>query len=626
MLHNVSFAAMHISLPPSKRTRRIQTALYLGCASLCVLVLALMLNTSRANTRAGDRLGQVPISATPSTEFAPTLRSQPKISLDTETTAIELDSLTEYWLDPDTDTSITAVVARASAGRDLFQRSHPHIVHWSQNKTLWLRFEAQALDTSTRWLLELNSPLIDDAQLFWQDANGQWLVLKAGDVVARNMWPLPTRLPTFVLQTAGNAPVQYYLRLQNARFPTSLPMTIYRESSWLAHSQTTHVMLGTTLGLFILVLGISILMTIALRDTAFAAFVLYAMALGMFILTNCGLTAQYLWPSSPVLADRMNYAFACLLAGLGPWLVRLILQPSVRQRAIDRTIAVLAISMLILTGLELFAPSQMSYRLLNVGTLTAVALIYALVIVTWRRTDSMARWIALCFAPVALCALPLIFRNLGWMANNWLTQYGVLIATCIELPLLLYTLNLRSSHRREGVARAMGLPTHDALTSLPNMRVFLEQMHGSITRAQRFKKHYGLVLVDLNNHAWFAKEHSQEMADRATVLCASRLQQLIRDVDGICRIDESQFAMVIEGPCSAADLTKICARIGAAAHQPTEILPVGANLKLMTTCALMPTQEAQQAGDDANAQLGWLISATEALPFENHKTVRTIGF
>ncbi len=617
---------MHLSQLPAKRTRRMQTALYLVCASLCVLVLALMLTASRANTANSDRLGQIPERATQPNDFAPTLRAQSKIILDTHTSALDLDALAEYWLDPDTTTQITAVVARASAGRDLFQRSYAQHIHQSQGKTLWIRFEAHALDSSTRWLLELNSPLIDDAQLFWQDSTGQWMVLRSGDVVPRNLWPLPTRLPTFALQSTSNVPVQYYLRLQNARFPVSLPLTIYRESHWLTHSQTSHLILGAMLGLFTLVLGTSILLAVVQRDTAFAAYVLYLITLGMFILTNSGLTAQYLWPSSPVLADRMNYTLASLLAALGPWLVRLILQPVVRQRAIDRTIAALAICMLILAAFELFAPSQLSYRVLNVGTLAAVALIYSLVVTTWRRADSMARWIAMCFAPVALSALPLIFRNLGWMANNWSTQYGVLIAACIEMPLLLYALSLRSSRRREGLARAMGLPTHDALTGLPNMRIFLEQMHGSITRAQRLKKFYGLILVDMSNHAWFAKEHGGEMADRATVLCATRLQQLIRDVDGLCRIDDSQFALVIEGPCSSVYLTKMCARIGAVAHQPTDILPVGASLKLFTTCALMPTQESEQTGDDANAQLGWLISAAESLPFENHKTVRTIGF
>ncbi len=549
-----------------------------------------------------------------------------QIVLDARSTEVALDALTEYWLDEDLDTPITAVVARANAGRDLFTRSNAHQIHRSQGKVLWMRFEVHTHDLRSRWFLELNSPLIDDARLFWQDAQGQWVMLKAGDVVPRSAWPLPTRLPSFELQDRGTAPVQYYLRLQHSRLPISLPLTIYRDTTWLAAKQTSNLLIGAMLGLIALILSISMLMAAGMRDGAFVAYAVYILALGTFMLTNTGLTSLYLWPSSSVLAERMNFTLAALTAALGPWLARLVLLPVMRQRFFDTVITALALVMLCIAAVELFAPNALSYQLLHIGLLFAVIAIYCLVAATWRRTDSVARWIALCFAPVAIAAVPPVLRNLGLIPNNWLAQYGILIASCIEMPILLYALTLRSIRRREGKARALGLPTHDALTGLPNLRGFLQHMHGSMTRAQRFKHHYGLILIDLSNHAWFVKEHGREMANRATVLCAARLQELIRDVDGICRIDESQFAIVVEGHCNASFITKLSARISACAHQSSNILPVGANLKLFITCALMPTAQSNEAGDDANAQLGWLIAAADAIAQEKHKTMRTIGF
>jgi diguanylate cyclase (GGDEF)-like protein len=232
----------------------------------------------------------------------------------------------------------------------------------------------------------------------------------------------------------------------------------------------------------------------------------------------------------------------------------------------------------------------------------------------------------MCFAPVALAAIPLILRNLGAIPNSLLTQYCVPIATMIELPLLFYALLARSNMRREGLARATGLPTRDALTGLPNMRNFLQQLHGSITRARRFQHHYGLLLVELTNHAWFVKEHGREMADRALILATTRLQQQMRDVDSICRIDESNFVILVEGSCNPSQLTKLAARVSASALSPTEILPVGASLRFSISCALMPTEASLEAGEDANAQLGWLIAAAESLPTEQRKLVRSIGF
>jgi two-component system, sensor histidine kinase LadS len=569
---------------------------------------------------------QVPQPVSPLTSSALSQRQLQPVILGADVQQLDLVPYTEYWIDDSKDTTLIALQARATSGVELFKPCKATDAHKVDGKVLWLRFEARATDINSRWLLELGSPLIDDVRLYWRDMNGQWVSLSAGDAVPRKLWPMPTRLPSFSLQGGTTDFVQYYLRIENARFPVSLPLNVYRDTAYLHAHQGEQMLLGALAGLIALMLLASMSIAYVRREQAFAAYSVYLLALGVFNLTNTGLTPLYLWNDSPLLADRMNYVLAAITSALGPWLVRLIVQPVVRTRAINIVIAVHAMAMLLCASLELMLPSMGSYRLLNLGTLFSVALVYALVAVTWQRKEPISRWVALCFAPVALSALPLILRNLGAIPNSWLTQYCVPIATIIELPLLFYALLARSNMRREGLARAAGLPSQDALTGLPNMRHFLQHLHGSITRSHRFRHNYGLLLVELTNHAWFVKEHGREMADRALILTSTRLQQLTRDVDSICRLDDSHFVILVEGACNPGQLTKLAARISASTHAPTEILPVGASLRLSICCALMPTEGSLDAGDDAHAQLGWLIAAAEALPTEQRKLVRSIGF
>jgi two-component system, sensor histidine kinase LadS len=558
-------------------------------------------------------------------DAAPSLQDVPRIKLTSNMRHVRLDGIAQYWLDPDTQTSISAMLSRSSAGKDLFQASSQGDVHAGHGKTLWLRFEIEATEPRARWLLELGSPLIDDAQLFWQSPQGPWMTLAAGDKVQREQWPLPTRLPTFLL-SENSAPTVYYMRLQNARAPISLPLVLYSEQAHMQSQQLSSLLLGGLLGLIVLVLVSSAVLMVAMRDKAFAAYLGYLLALGAFMLTNTGLTPQYLWPQSPLLADRMNYALAGLISALAPWLVRLIVQPAMRRQLVDWITAVLAVSMLIIAVIELLAPSIWSYQLVNLGALVAVLVIYSIVASAWQRGDRITRWIALCFAPVAIAAVPLILRNLGLISTSWLTQNSLLIAASLEMPLLLYTLFLRSSQRREMKARADGLPLHDPLTNLPNTRQLLQQMHGCQMRAERFSHQYGLILVELINHDWFDKEHGREMADRAIILSSTRLQTIVRDIDCVSRLDKSQFVILVEGHCSTSTMTKLAARVSASAHQPSEILPVGASLKFRITCALLPNEQAKRAGDDASSQLGWLIDAADKLPLDAHKSMRTIGF
>ena len=551
---------------------------------------------------------------------------RPAALLSADLDQLDLTPHTAYWIDEAKDTTVPELLTRLASGAALFKPSQPTDTHQVHNKVLWLRFDAIASAPSSRWLLEFGSPLVDDVSLFWRDKNGLWRSQKAGDVVPRKGWPLPTRLPTFELPLESADAVQFVMRIENARVPVSLPMHIYRDASYLQSEQTVQMLLGALVGLIGLMLLACICIAIVRREQAFIASSVYLLALGAYNLTSIGLTPLYFWNESPFLADRLNYVFAALTAALGPWLVRLIVQPITRANMLNTLLAVQAIAMLLCGAAELWFPTRLSYAILNGGVLLSVVLVYAMLALTWQRGEAITRWVALCFAPVAFSALPVILRNLGAIPNSWLTQAVVPIATAIELPLLMYALLARSNMRRESLARAAGLPRQDALTGLPNMRHFLEQMNGSILRAERFGHTYGLLLVELTNHAWFVKEHGNEMADRALILTSSRLQQLMRDVDIVCRLDDSNFVILVEGACKPAQLTKLAARISAAGHASTDILPVGATLRLAVCCALMPTADSNTAGNDAQEQLAWLIAAAETLPAEQRKLVRSVGF
>jgi two-component system, sensor histidine kinase LadS len=587
---------------------------------VCLAAAASLLHPSAI---AQPQLPEPAVSPNPS---AAAQRQMPALVLGASTQRVDVVPFTEYWIDDQPDTTLPALQARASAGFELFKPMRASDTHKLSGKVLWIRFAVKPPERDARWLLELGTPLVDDVRFFWRNNEGQWVSLHAGDAVPRAQWPLPTRLPSFALQFDASGMNEYYLRVENARFPVSLPMQIFSGTEYLQASRLEGMLLGAFVGLIALVLVASCCIALSRREQAFAAYSVYLMALGLFNLTSTGLSPLYFWNESPVLADRMNYVLAALTAAIGPWLVSLIVQPLVRRRILQTMIAAHALAMLACAAAELWAPTQLSYRILNFGAMMSAVLVYLLVSASWHRGETITRWVALCFAPVALSAIPLILRNFGWIPNGLLTQLSVPIATAIELPLLLYALLVRSNLQRERLARATGLPTRDALTGLPNMRQFLLQMQSCITRSDRFKHPYGLLLVNLVNHAWYMKEHGRDMADRALIITSTRLAQEIREVDSICRLDDSSFAILVEGGCTPAQLTKLAAKVSASSLVPNDVLPVGATLRLAISCALMPTTQANELGDDAQSQLGWLIAAAEASPPTPGKLVRSFGF
>jgi two-component system, sensor histidine kinase LadS len=571
-----------------------------------------------------DAVAQSPALAT-AKPVGKSLQNFPVIPLTKQTSQIRLGGLTQYWLDDSQDTTVSAMEARASAGVDLFKPSRAGDTHPAHGKTLWLRFETHALDTRSRWLLELDTPRLDDVQLFWRDSNNRWLTLKSGDSVPNSGWPMQTRIPVFALEQDGSMPQTYYLRIVNARSPVSSEMMIYRDTRFIEQQQFEMMLLGSFFGLVVVMLMASLGLAALMRERSFLAYSGYISSLSLYMFCNVGLAALYFWPHSSLIADRAVFVTASVTAALGPWFVRMILQPVTRLRFINTMIAILVILMLSIAVVEAIHPTRLSFAILNAGTFASLIVIYVVIFATWQRGDANTRLIALGFLPVALSAIPVILRNLGMIPNSVFTQYSLLFAATVEMPVLLYALLVKSAGRRDSHMRAAGLPTRDALTGLSNMRALLDQMHGVMTRAARYRHPYGLILIELTNEAWFAKEHGREIADRALIMQAVRLQNLAREVDTTCRIEGNQFILLIEGPCSPRQMAQITARISAGSHTPDDVLPVGSSLKLRITSALLPTAESQQAGDDAQAQLGWLIAAAES-PADQRKAVVSIGF
>ena len=546
------------------------------------------------------------------------------VILDAQTKRIQIDAASEYWIDDSGSATVAEVDARQRLG--LFKPRVGAERQYLHGKVLWIRFDTRITAPNSDWFLELSQSSADDVSLHWRTPKAQWETLRAGDIVPRAQWPVLGRFPMFPLGQERSESSVYYLRIAHARVPFSAPLHIYRDSALIVHRELGHFFLGAYFGLIILVSLVCLALARAMHDKSFLHYALYVGLIGVAQTCFTGIAAQYFWPHATTWADLSNFFFPSMAAAACLWFVRCVIQPNLYSPTLDILTLSIIGAQIIVTIIDLIFPSTVGFQINNSIAIAAVVTVYTIVWKAWRRGDGTARWLALGSLPVVLGVVPALLRNVGLVNTGFWTQYGSLAGSAMEMPILLYGLVWRSVQRSESRARAAGLPTQDPLTGLSNMRDLLRQIHGAMTRASRYRQQYSLVLIELTNHAWFAKEHGREMADRALVIVATRLQLIARDVDTAGRIDENYFVLLVEGPCKPSYAAKVAAQIAASAHRPSDLLPVGASLKLRVTCALMPDPQALELGDDANAQLGWLVHRSESLEADPRKLVRTLNF
>ena len=144
---------------------------------------------------------------------------------------------------------------------------------------------------------------------------------------------------------------------------------------------------------------------------------------------------------------------------------------------------------------------------------------------------------------------------------------GVAIARAIRYAIERKRLEERYHH----------LATHDALTNLPNRRLFQDRMAHAIERAirnrtdRKEKWEMAVVLLDLDNFKSVNDILGHAQGDLLLQAVAERLQKSIRKADTIARMGGDEFTLIFENVTGNQDVEILAGKIQAAFLQPFQI-------------------------------------------------------
>jgi len=102
---------------------------------------------------------------------------------------------------------------------------------------------------------------------------------------------------------------------------------------------------------------------------------------------------------------------------------------------------------------------------------------------------------------------------------------------------------------------------HDALTGLPNRRLFLELMSFALAEARRNRKKAALVFLDLDRFKEVNDTYGHEAGDQLLKTVADRLRSSIRAADAVARIGGDEFSILLADVTCSEDITIIVQKI-----------------------------------------------------------------
>jgi two-component system, sensor histidine kinase LadS len=539
---------------------------------------------------------------------APPVASDPIVLRDT-TGQMDIDGLVQVWVDPRSEASVEQVVRNRAA----FRRADPQTTYkLGLDGALWMRLRVhRPADQRQDWVLDFPMPALDLVTLF-QFERGAWRGESAGDIMAVNKWPEPGRYPSFRLMLEPGETRELYLRIQHtaaANFPVQLS-TAARHSQRL---QLEYLAIGAAFGaLLLLILG-CVAKGIVYHDPVFGWYAAYASLTSLAVAAATGTAAHLLWPGFEALKDAPVGMLACAAVAAATLFVRTILALRRRFFLLDRLMLLLALVGTVVSLLPPLLPKNIAQPLVGVYVLCASLVVIAVSAFVWWRGDPVAKWVFAAYVPMEVAVLTTIAQRIfGWVSASPSSQYSVIAAMLVEVPMLLISLFIRSRDRHSAQVREQALSTQDALTGLLAPHLFTDRLRQVVTRHRRDGLSAAVMYIELVNHHRIREYFGNSVADQSLLRSVIKLRRLLRDADTVSRVGDARFGVLLEGAASRASVTERATRLVAAGLMPLPGLKPDVTLQFHVAAVMLneTPMEAEEIEAALRAQLARMSPRT----------------
>ena len=128
------------------------------------------------------------------------------------------------------------------------------------------------------------------------------------------------------------------------------------------------------------------------------------------------------------------------------------------------------------------------------------------------------------------------------------------------------------------------LAQHDALTGLPNRRLFEDRLGGAVERARRDRVQMALLAIDLDGFKKINDTLGHHAGDQLLREVAAQFGQCVRRIDTLARTGGDEFCVVLEGPIGREDAMRVASALSRRLDEPLDIdgqrAQVGASIGL----------------------------------------------
>jgi diguanylate cyclase (GGDEF)-like protein/PAS domain S-box-containing protein len=112
---------------------------------------------------------------------------------------------------------------------------------------------------------------------------------------------------------------------------------------------------------------------------------------------------------------------------------------------------------------------------------------------------------------------------------------------------------------------------HDALTGLPNRRLFHDRLTVALAHARRMRNAVGVMFLDLDRFKYVNDTLGHSVGDELLKAVAARLKAVLREEDSIARMGGDEFTVLVGDLRDAGDVVKVAQKLLETVAQPLRL-------------------------------------------------------
>jgi diguanylate cyclase (GGDEF)-like protein/PAS domain S-box-containing protein len=152
--------------------------------------------------------------------------------------------------------------------------------------------------------------------------------------------------------------------------------------------------------------------------------------------------------------------------------------------------------------------------------------------------------------------------------------------------------------------RCEAAASHDALTELPNRRLFQDRLRQVLARARRRDRRVGVLFIDLDGFKVFNDRHGHAAGDELLKAIGARLVAAVRGEDTVARIGGDEFGVLLADVHDAEDAAAVGGKLLVALSAPVTMGETAVRLGASVGVAVFPDHgidpdAVMRAADDA---------------------------